>query len=138
MNGYAAARNRYLDDAVSTATPATLLVMLYDRLVLDLERAELAMRAGDRQVAHAQLTHAQQIVAELTSTLDVTAWDGAPGLLSIYTFLTGALVDANVAQDADKVAACRGIVAPLRDTWRESARQVASAATQHLAMSGVA
>lgn len=30
-----ALRNRYLNDSVSTASPGRLLVMLYDRLVLD-------------------------------------------------------------------------------------------------------
>ncbi len=138
MNGYTAAKNRYLQDAVSTATPAALLVMLYDRLVLDLERGELAIREGNRVEANVQLQHAQRIIAEFTSTLDVSAWEGAPQLLSIYTFLTSTLVSANIAQDADRVAACREIVAPLRDTWRQSAQQVASAATEHLSMSGVA
>ncbi len=35
----AALRARYLGDAVATASPQQLLVMLYDRLALDLERA---------------------------------------------------------------------------------------------------
>ena len=43
------------------------------------------------------LTHAQDIVSELASTLDVTAWDGAKQLLSVYTFLLTELVGANVA-----------------------------------------
>ncbi len=59
---YAAVRARYLDDAVATASPAKLLTMLYDRLVLDLERAETAQRAGDRAGAGPHLLHAQDIV----------------------------------------------------------------------------
>ncbi|WP_062382543.1 flagellar export chaperone FliS [Demequina iriomotensis] len=138
MQGYAAARNRYLQDAVTTATPGALLVMLYDRLVLDLERADIAMRDGKRAEASAQLQHAQEIVAELTSTLDVTAWDGAPQLMSIYVYLSGTLIDANIRQDVDKVAECRSLVGPLRDTWRQVAQGSAAAAADHLAMTGVA
>lgn len=133
--GYAALRTRYVDDTVSTASPAKLLTMLYDRLVLDLQRAETAQRAGDRGGAGPHLTHAQDIVAELASTLDVSAWDGAQQLLSVYTFLLTELVGANIAGDADRTAACRELVEPLRDAWHEAAAQVSSAA--HLPTVGV-
>ena len=41
-------RNRFLADTVATAGPQQILVMLYDRLVLDLNRAESAQRTGQR------------------------------------------------------------------------------------------
>ncbi len=126
---YTAVRNRYLDDAVATASPATLLTMLYDRLVLDLRRGEDAQRVGDRTTANAQLTHAQDILSELVSTLDVAAWDGARQLMSVYTFLLRELVGANVAADADRTAACRELVEPLRDAWHEAAAQLSGTST---------
>ncbi|MFP5359135.1 MAG: flagellar export chaperone FliS [Actinomycetes bacterium] len=128
MNTYTAARSRYIDDAVSTASPATLLLMMYDRLLRDLERAESALRAGQRDQANTQLTHAQRIVAELASTLDGSAWEGATRLLSLYTFLTTTLIEANVAGDPERVAACRGLVEPLHEAWRAAAAQVAESA----------
>ncbi|WNM24547.1 flagellar export chaperone FliS [Demequina capsici] len=128
MNGYTAARTRYVDNAVSTASPATLLVMLYDRLLRDLERGELAFREGMRSEGSAQLLHAQDIVTELASTLDVDAWDGGPQLMSLYNYLATSLVEANIAADPDKVAACKGIVEPLHAAWEQAARQAAEAA----------
>ncbi len=125
---YAAVRNRYLDDAVRTASPATLLTMLYDRLVLDLERAEVAQRAGDRAAAGTHLLHAQDIVSELASTLDVDVWEGGRGLLSLYTYLLAELAGANVAGDAERTMACRELVVPLRDAWHTAAREVAGGA----------
>jgi len=122
---YANLRDRYVQDAVSTASPATLLVMLYDRLVLDLLRGEAALRDGKRDVANEQLTHAQDIISELSNTLDVDVWDGARQLMSVYTFLHTSLVDANVKGDADKVVACRELVEPLQDAWQRAAKQVA-------------
>lgn len=124
---YANLRDRYVQDAVSTASPATLLIMLYDRLVLDLLRGETALRAGQRDAANSQLTHAQDILAELANTLDVDAWDGAKQLMSVYTYLITSLIDANVRGDADKVAACRELVEPLQEAWQQAARQVAQA-----------
>lgn len=119
-------RNRYLADSITTASPARLLVMLYDRLVLDLTRAEAALDAGDRSEASTQLLHAQEIVLELRTSLDTSAWESAPALANLYGFLMTELVAANVHGDAARVAACRELVEPLRDAWREAAAQPAS------------
>jgi flagellar protein FliS len=121
-------RERYLADAITTASPARLLVMLYDRLVLDLERAEQALLAADRAAAGQHLQHAQEIVLELWTSLDLDGWEGARGLAAIYSFLLTELVQANVAGDAARVAAGRGLVEPLRDAWRQAAAAVAAGA----------
>jgi len=126
---YAAGRTRYVDDAVTTASPGRLLVMLYDRLVLDLQRAESEQRDGNRGAAGPHLIHAQEIVHELAATLDVDAWDGARRLMSVYTYLITELMGANVAGDADRTAACRELVEPLRDAWFQAAQEVAMTST---------
>jgi flagellar protein FliS len=113
-------RNRYLADSVNTASPGKLLVMLYDRLVLDLATGEEAIRTGDRDEASERLNHAQEIILELRTTLDLDAWSGAAGLASLYGWLLTELIQANIKLDADKVAVCRSIIEPLRDTWREA------------------
>jgi flagellar secretion chaperone FliS len=114
-------RNRYLQDSIDTASPAKLLNLLYDRLVLDLGQGEEAIRAKDRDTASERITHAQEIIMELRTTLDVEVWEGGPGLAALYGFLLTELIQANIRLDADKVSACRGIVEPLRDAWREAA-----------------
>jgi flagellar protein FliS len=116
-----ARNNPYLRDSVETASPGRLLVMLYDRLALDLERAEAACTSNDVQAAHDALVHAQDIVSELHGTLDVDAWPPAEHLAGVYAFLIDELCAANIAKDARKVAACRRIVEPLHAAWREAA-----------------
>lgn len=112
----------YLDDGLSTATPSALLVMLYDRLVLDLERGEMALTRGDRATAHEQLIHAQAIVNELLHSLNVDVWDGATALASLYRWTLAELALANVRGEAAKVLAVRTVVAePLADAWRQAA-----------------
>jgi flagellar protein FliS len=118
-----AARSRYAADAVSTASPARLLVMLYDRLLRDLVTAEEAAGKGDLMTMRSELVHAQDIVLELRTSLDTTAWDGAQALADLYTFLHGELVAANVQRDAARIASCRSLVEPLRDAWRTAALQ---------------
>src|SRR4051812_42020197 len=114
-------RDRYLQDSVNTASPAKLLLMLYDRLILDLMQGEEALRSQDREQAHEKLTHAQEIVIELRVSLDVEAWAGAPGLANLYGYLLTELIGANIARDAERVATCRTLLEPLRDAWREAA-----------------
>ena len=120
--------NRYLDDSLGTAGPTVLLVMLYDRLVLDLQRAEQALLAGDRQTAHDNLVHAQDIVRELLSSLDVEAWDGGRELAALYVWLLKELTVANVSGDAARTAVCRtDTVEPLAEAWRQAALEQARA-----------
>jgi flagellar protein FliS len=122
----AALRARYLGDTVATASPQQLLVMLYDRLALDLERAESALLVADREAASTQLQHAQEIVFELQGSLKIDVWEGGPRLASLYSWLISELVKANVKGDLRRVGDCRKIVEPLRDAWREAAASLAS------------
>ena len=123
----ASLRARYMGDAVTTASPQRLLVMLYDRLALDLERAQAALTAGDRAEANLQLQHAQDIVLELRTSLQVDAWEGGPRLAALYSWLLGELVQANVKADRNRVASCLQVVEPLRDAWRQAAASLATA-----------
>jgi|SRR5262245_30304900 flagellar protein FliS len=116
-----AMRARYLADSVNTASPARLLVMLYERLVLDLSQAEVAMRAGRREEGGEKLMHAQEIVLELRATLDEDAWAGAAGLAQIYEFVVNELITANIKADVDRIVSCRSLVEPLLDAWRQAA-----------------
>ncbi|GAB2677833.1 flagellar export chaperone FliS [Thalassiella azotivora] len=124
----AAGRARFVDDSLATATPSRLVTMLYDRLCLDLARAEHAQRAGDRTTANAQLQHAQDIVSALHQSLDTT-WEGAANLGGLYTYVTGELVQANIANDPERTKACADLLGPLRDAWHEAAKVAAAEAT---------
>ena len=122
----ASLRSRYLGDSVATASPQRILVMLYDRLVLDLERAEIALDTGDRTEAAAQIQHAQDIVFELRESLRVDAWEGGPRLAALYSWMITELVQAGVKRDRNRVTACRQIAEPLRDAWRQAAATLAT------------
>jgi flagellar secretion chaperone FliS len=114
-------RNRYVGDSVTTASPARLVTMLYDRLVRDLTTAEAALDAGDLEAASNNLIHAQEIVWELAAGLDPTKWSGGPALAALYQFILKELLEANVKKDVDKVASVRDLVEPLRDAWHQAA-----------------
>ena len=125
-NGYgsAAQRNQYLADSVLSAPPARLLTMLYDRLLLDLGRAEAAQQAANWPVASENLLHGQAIIAELVSSLKTDTWDGADGLLGLYNYSFTALVNANIQRDPALTREAIELLEPLRQTWHEAAAAV--------------
>lgn len=129
-------RARYLRDRVMTASPAQRVVMLYDRLGLDLTLAQAALSdatnateavagaAADPVAAGTHLAHAMQVVAELQASLDTSAGGPAANLASLYAFLVGELV-AIRGGAYEKLPAVAEIVATLRDAWAQAAQAVA-------------
>ena len=123
-------RAQYNQDAILSASPSRLLTMLFDRLMLDLQRAEGAQLEQDWDRAATHLLHAQDIVAELASSLDVERWDGGQNLLAVYLFSSTKLVSANIDRSIDRTREVITIMEPLRQTWHEAAEIVALSALQ--------
>lgn len=121
MSTQAQLRNRYAREAVTTATPAQLLVMLYDRLVKDLDAAERGLGARDIQATHVALIHAQDIVHELNSTLDVSVWPEGEALKRLYDWVIEQLVAANMNKDVEYLNNARVVIEPIREAWQQAA-----------------
>jgi flagellar protein FliS len=128
MATLASAKNKYVRDSVQTMSPGRMIIALYDRVILDLDRAEAAIGATDIYGAHTALMHAQEIVDELYTTLDVKQWPAGEKLLTIYRTVAGELLTANITKDVERVRTCRALLTPLRDAWREAAGTVGAGA----------
>ena len=112
-------RNRFLRDRVLTATPVQRVVMLYDRLALDIARARAA---GPDEPPGPHLGHAAQVVAELLGSLDHTVGGLAENLASIYHYLLRELLAAQTTGATATLPAVADIVGRLRETWSEVAQ----------------
>lgn len=123
----AQAKKHYTRETILSASPNKLLVMLYDRLLLDLHRAASAQKDQRWADASEQLLHAQAIIAELRSSLQPSQWDGATQLQAIYSFTTQQLISANVDRDLTKTQECITILEPLRQSWHEALAKIAEA-----------
>jgi flagellar secretion chaperone FliS len=121
-----ARRSQYIREAVLSATPVRLLTMLYDRLLLDLSRAEAAQEQQNWASASEQLLHAQAILSELSSSLKVELWDGAKGLSALYTYVSTALIAANTRRDVTRTREGIALLEPLRTAWHEAAERLAA------------
>ncbi len=115
----------YRDTAVLSATPAQLVTMLYDRLLLDLRTAHTALEASQDAEATYRLGHAGDIVATLADSLDVSKWDGANDLLGLYLYVTQGIVAATASRNPDTVTECITLLEPLRVSWHDAATSLA-------------
>ena len=72
MNG----TNRFLEEQIMTASPEARFLMLYDRLLVDLDRARDAIVNSQIEAAHVALIHGQEIIQVLRNSMRTDIWPG--------------------------------------------------------------
>lgn len=111
-----AARRKYLEAAVTTATPEKLVVLLYDGALQALNRAEHAISKG--RPPGPAIGKALAIVGELRASLDCEKGGEIAGnLFSLYGFVTDRLIKANAARAAEPIGEARLVLAKLKEGW---------------------
>jgi flagellar secretion chaperone FliS len=108
---------KYVKNAVETATPLMLIIMLYDEAIKMCSLAAQDMGINKESV-HNKLIKAQKIVTELTVSLNMEAGgEVAENLKSIYIYLHMRLVEANIENNKVKVEEVEKILRDLREAW---------------------
>ena len=112
---YAASAALYQDQTVAGSDPGQLVTMLYERVLVALDRCRVTARPD---VINAELQRAQDIVTELTVTLDrERGGDIAANLATLYEFCLDRLVRANLTKDLRLVEPVQQVITELRDAW---------------------
>lgn len=112
------AAQMYQKNAVQTASPAKLTLMLYDGAVKFTNIAIEAIEAGDIEKAHNNIVKAQNIIVEFRSTLDMK-YPVAKDFDVVYDYIYRRLVEANMKKDKDILMEALKHIKTMRDTWRE-------------------
>ena len=116
----------YQTNAIHTASPEQLVVMLYDGCLRFLRRAERAAEEGRSAAVTEAVARATAIIMELNATLDMDrGGEIAANLRSLYFFLHRHLLDASKEGSTDKLRQALGLVGDLRDAFAEAAKKVA-------------
>ncbi len=116
-----AQRNKYLETAVQTATPAQLLIMLYDGAIRFCRMAIESIRQNNYEEANRNLTKAQDIILEFAVTLDKNS-PVADGLLKLYDYFVFRLIEANTKKMVEPVEEVLNYLVDLRQTWIQAAK----------------
>lgn len=140
-SGYARA---YRANAILTASPGQLVLMLYDGALkaLALTREAFASNADDPrriQAINEQLLKAQAILGELQGTLNLEAGgDFAKTMHRLYDYHNRRLLEANIRKQVEPVIEVERLVRELRDAWAQMLSQGGGAAAGVERVRGVA
>lgn len=104
---------------VATATPHSLIALLFDGYVSALNRARGALRNGRIDEKARALSQAVRIVDEgLKAGLDLRAGGAlAADLSDLYAYVCLRLTQANLHNDEAALDECLHLVQPLREAW---------------------
>ena len=116
-NAYA----QYSNNKVLTASPAELVLMLYDGSIKFCNIAVVAIDAKDIPKAHTNIVKAQKIIDHLRITLDMS-YPVAQDFDNIYAYVAKRLVEANVSKDKEILEEVCTHLRSVRDTWKEVMR----------------
>ena len=124
QNPYLANRPQdvYRKQAILTASPSELIVMLYDGCRKQLVFAKRAIEKNNMSEAHNCLMKAQDIVGYLVSCLDMK-YELSEQLLDIYEFVLVQLGEINIAKDAARIDPIVDIIGDLRGAWEDISHQ---------------
>jgi len=121
----------YRETRVKTASPAQLVVMLYDEAVKQSDIAlgfmlnDIKKNPQNIEKVNKALGKVQDIVTELMAGLDFDAGgEIAEDLFALYVWFGRQILEANLEKDADKVQAVRNMMDELRGAWAEAAAKV--------------
>jgi len=123
--------NPYLRDAVMTATPEQLQLMLYDGCIRDATQARDAIEKKDYETSFERLTRAQHIILEMQNGLnhDVNS-ELCERVASIYGFLYNKLLEANIHRDVQAIDDALRVLRIERETWKMLVDKIAQARQQ--------
>jgi flagellar protein FliS len=122
------ARSVYRQGLGQNANPLGLIVLLYEQLIEDLRRAAKAIEDGDVESRTNQLSHAMEVLGELSASLNLQ--DGrevAENLVHFYGLLRSGLFHVQVHPDRRILEKHIANLLSLREAWIEVEHKHANA-----------
>ncbi len=112
----------YQNVQYQTADPAKLILLLYQKLNSELDRAKQLLQEGDMLGKGEAIIRSQDIIMELNNSLNLDAGEIALNLQSLYLFLFRELNTINLRKDLHGLEKVIQIVRNLKSAWEEITR----------------
>jgi flagellar protein FliS len=113
INGYQA----YKKVQVQTADQGQLILMCYDGAIKFLKQAMFALQNGDAANKTNYLTRAQNILWELTNSLNYETGEVAHNLDALYNYMIRQLIDADLHNKAEAIEEVIGHLNDIKSAW---------------------
>lgn len=105
----------------AAASPTRAVVLLYERLLTDLRRAERYIKEKDPVKKGESLLHANDIVNELLLALDTDrGGDLAKDLAGLYVYLSKEIMEVNATRDLERLGKAIDIIETLHEAWLQA------------------
>lgn len=118
--GYAA----YANNKILTASPAELVLMLYEAAIkftnIAISAVEITEEHPSKEIekAHENILKVERIIEELQLSLD-KKYPVAQDFDNVYQYIQQRLVDANISKDKEVLEEILKHLRKMRDTWKE-------------------
>ena len=116
---------QYKQISVETASPAQLLIMLYDGAIKFLHQSIEAIESKDIEKANLYLWKTMEIIQELVISLDMKI-EISQNLYDLYDYYYRRLMEANLKKDRAIAEEVLQFMQELRDAWAQAAITVKS------------
>lgn len=110
------AASLYKGTSIQTASPAELTLMLYNGAIKFCNLAAMGIEAGDIIKAHTNIKKAQNIIAELRSTLNFK-YEVSKDFDLVYSVILRKLLMANIHKSTDELNEALEEIRNMRDIW---------------------
>jgi flagellar protein FliS len=118
MNAYYTAQEQYNQNAIKTASPEQLLLMLYDGAIRFIRQAIIASEQNKQTEMLGRISKAFAIIVAFSDTLNHdVGGDIAADLDGLYQFMLKELHKARNQTDQKSLKIVEGLLVDLRETW---------------------
>jgi len=117
--------NQYKQMAIKTATPAQILIMLYEGAIQNVKKAQGCIDQNDRVGKGQFIGKAHDIINELNSSLNFeVGGDIARNLERLYNYMVEQMIKSNLENTKDPLQNVQKLLENLLAGWRGAIDQV--------------
>ncbi len=110
---------QYKEQSINTMTPGELLLLLYDELVKNLMRCDLALEKKEYEMMEAAADKGIEIIRYLDDILD-NQYPISRELHKLYDFFGYQLARVKIGRNKDVLDQVRPMISDLRDSFRQA------------------
>jgi len=112
------ARRAYQETAAQGANPVRLTILLYDQIVQDIARAEIALQSQDPEACAREIGHAVAVIGYLQATLRREPSPKIAGNLNAFCIsIREKLMEAQVRSSRKILEELKPQLVEVRDAW---------------------
>jgi flagellar protein FliS len=108
----------YQQNAINTASPGELTLMLYNGCLKFIHIAKTAIAEKNIEIKNTNIQKAQKIIQELMVTLNPEL-EVSKSMMPLYDYVYRRLVEANIKSDVAILEEVEEFVTDFRDTWKQ-------------------